>query len=144
MHKLIILQISNYIRLRFDLVQLFSSFWGLPEMLCQASVEFSRARRCDAPAQPILVCLGCWAYPMSCVSSAAEPNPPKNRNVGSNAGQIAVWDCSGMVLCFESAQVTRMRHCCACPCDGPEAVSRPAVLSHHRSRQPLKIGEMAH
>ena len=37
-----------------------------------------------------------------------------------------------------------MRHCCACPCDGPEAVSRPAMLSHHRSRQPLKIGEMAH
>ena len=56
-------------------------------------------------AQLNAVCLGCGSYPMSCVSSAAEPNPPKNRNVGSNAGQIAVWDCSGMALCFESAQI---------------------------------------
>ena len=83
---------------------------GIAGNVVPSTVEFSRARRCDAPAQPIFVCLGCGAYPMSCVSSAAEPNQPKNRNVGSNAGQIAVWDCSGMVLCFESAQVTRMRH----------------------------------
>ena len=52
---------------------------------------------------------GSSSYPISWVSRAAEPNPPKNRNVGSNAGQTD--GCMGSDirrLCIQSCEIKRL------------------------------------
>ena len=71
--------------------------------------------------------LKCGAYPMSCVSSAAEAKPPKKRNVGSKAGQMAVCDWSVISLAHKLVQLKRKNHRAAQACDGPAAISLAAV-----------------
>ena len=75
----------------------------------------------------IVGCLKCGAYPMSCVSSAAEAKPPKKRNVGSKAGQMAVCDWSVIFLAQKWVQPKRKNHRATQACDGLAGKSLAAV-----------------